>query len=89
MKKQDIAGKTIVITGAIPGCTKQEAAVWIRANGGIWEPDVTLHTDILIIGAAKGATGKLKRARRYNFKYGTVIAIVPAEAFEKLMRDAL
>lgn len=49
----DINGKNIVITGILPGITREEAITMIESKGGIIQLAVSKTTDILIVGNAQ------------------------------------
>ncbi|MDT2482628.1 BRCT domain-containing protein [Enterococcus avium] len=46
----DIKGKNIVITGILPGLTREEAITVIETKGGCIQKAVSKNTDILIVG---------------------------------------
>lgn len=46
----DIKGKNIVITGILPGLTREEAITMIESKGGCIQKAVSKNTDILIVG---------------------------------------
>ena len=46
----DIKGKNIVITGILPGLTREEAITMIESKGGYIQKSVSKNTDILIVG---------------------------------------
>ncbi len=58
--------KNVIITGELPGCTRQTAIDYIRANGGIYHSCFCKSVDILIIGLQKKRqnwlTGKFETA---------------------------
>jgi BRCA1 C Terminus (BRCT) domain len=53
---QDLAGKNVVITGAIEGMTRKEAAERLAAVGATLQSSVTKATDYLITGKNVGKT---------------------------------
>jgi DNA ligase (NAD+) len=75
---QTLAGLTIVVTGAVPGHTREEAEEAIIARGGKSPGSVSKKTFALIVGEAPGAS-KLTKAEALG------IPLVPAEAFESLL----
>ncbi|NLE75217.1 MAG: NAD-dependent DNA ligase LigA [Chloroflexi bacterium] len=50
-----LAGRTFVITGALPTLSRQEAKAWIEARGGKVTGSVSRKTDYLVLGEAPGA----------------------------------
>jgi DNA ligase (NAD+) len=77
---QSLAGLTIVVTGAVPGFTREEAEEAILARGGKSPGSVSKRTFALVVGDAPGAS-KLTKAEQLG------IPIVPAEAFEALLES--
>ena len=55
-------GKTFVITGTLPGVTRDEAGALIEQNGGRISGSVSAKTDFLLAGEAAGS--KLAKAER-------------------------
>jgi DNA ligase (NAD+) len=72
-------GKTVVITGTLPGRSREEAATLIEAGGGRVTSSVRKKTDIVIAGDAAGS--KLSRAEELG------IRVVDPEEFERLLRS--
>jgi DNA ligase (NAD+) len=72
-------GKTVVITGTLPGRSREEAATLIEAGGGRVTSSVSKKTDIVIAGDAAGS--KLSRAEELG------IRVVDPEEFERLLRS--
>jgi DNA ligase (NAD+) len=56
-----LAGKTVVITGTLPGVTREEAAERLSAAGAKVTGSVSRKTDFLLAGEEAGS--KLERAR--------------------------
>lgn len=56
-----LAGKTVVITGTLPGVSRQEATEWVEARGGKVSSSVSKKTDYLLAGEEAGS--KLDKAR--------------------------
>ncbi len=77
---QTLEGLTIVVTGSVPGYTREEAEEAILARGGKSPGSVSKKTFALVLGEAPGAS-KLKKAEELG------ISIVPAEAFETLLES--
>ncbi|WP_022975592.1 NAD-dependent DNA ligase LigA [Nevskia ramosa] len=57
-----LTGKTLVITGTLPGLSREEAAALIEANGGKVTGSVSAKTDFLLAGEAAGS--KLAKAEK-------------------------
>ena len=57
-----LSGKTVVITGTLPGLTRDQAAAFIEANGGRVSGSISSRTDFLLAGEAAGS--KLAKAER-------------------------
>jgi DNA ligase (NAD+) len=75
---QTLSGKAVVVTGAVPGYTREGAEEAILARGGTSPGSVSKKTFALVVGDAPGAS-KLKKAE----ELGT--PIVDAAAFERLL----
>jgi DNA ligase (NAD+) len=76
--EQTLSGLTIVVTGAVPGYTREEAEEAIMARGGKSPGSVSKKTFALVVGDAPGAS-KLKKAEDLD------IPIVPADGFDALL----
>jgi DNA ligase (NAD+) len=76
---QTLAGKTVVVTGAVPGYTREGAEEAIMARGGKSPGSVSKKTFVLVVGDAPGAS-KLKKAEEIG------IATISAESFESLLQ---
>lgn len=74
-----LAGLTIVVTGTIPGFTRDAAEEAVRAAGGMTSSSVSSKTSLVVAG--EGAGSKREKAA------GLGIPIVEAEAFERLLSD--
>ncbi len=59
---QTLAGKTFVVTGTLPGFSREEVEAYIQAHGGKVSSSVSRKTDYLVVGEAPGAT-KYNKAR--------------------------
>ncbi len=75
---QTLSGKAVVVTGAVPGYTREGAEEAILARGGTSPGSVSKKTFALVVGDAPGAS-KLKKAE----ELGT--PIVDAGSFERLL----
>ncbi len=75
---QTLEGKTVVVTGAVPDHTREQAEEAILARGGTSPGSVSKKTFALVVGDAPGAS-KLKKAEELD------IPIVPAESFAALL----
>jgi DNA ligase (NAD+) len=76
--EQTLAGKTVVVTGAVPGYTREEAEEAIMARGGKSPGSVSSKTFVLVVGEAPGAS-KLKKAEELG------VATVDASTFQALL----
>ncbi|MDP3487769.1 MAG: BRCT domain-containing protein, partial [Bacillota bacterium] len=56
-----LSGKTFVITGTLPGISREEAAEMVLAHGGTVAGSVSRKTDYLLAGEKAG--GKLDKAQ--------------------------
>ena len=72
-------GKTVVITGALPGRTREEAKALVEACGGRVANSVSKKTDLVIAGEAAGS--KLAKAEQLG------IRVVGPEEFERLLES--
>jgi DNA ligase (NAD+) len=72
-----LAGKTFVLTGALSGFSRDEAAEAIAALGGKVTNAVSKKTAYLVVGADAG--GKLEKARALG------VAVLDEEAFRQLL----
>ena len=75
---QTLAGKAVVVTGAVPGYTREGAEEAIVARGGTSPGSVSKKTFALVVGDAPGAS-KLKKAE----DLGT--PVLDAAAFDALL----
>ncbi len=71
-----LAGKTFVITGTLPGLTRQQATELIERFGGRVTDSVSRNTTYLVVGEAPGS--KLEKARKLG------VAIVDVDGLRKL-----
>jgi DNA ligase (NAD+) len=77
---QTLEGKTVVVTGTVPGLTREEAEEAITTRGGKSPGSVSKKTFALVVGDGAGAS-KLTKAEAN----GT--PIVPADRFDDLLDD--
>jgi len=79
---QTLEGKIIVVTGAVPGFSREQAEEAIESRGGKSPGSVSKKTFALVVGAGAGAS-KLNKADAM----GT--PVVPAERFEELLESGV
>ena len=77
---QTLAGKTVVVTGAVPGYTREEAEEAVMERGGKSPGSVSKKTYVLVVGESPGAS-KLKRAEDLG------IPTLDAASFESLLES--
>ena len=77
---QTMQGKTVVVSGSVPGHNREEAEAAITSRGGKSPGSVSKKTFALVVGEGAGAS-KLSKAETN----GT--PIVPAERFEEFLSD--
>jgi DNA ligase (NAD+) len=73
-----LTGKTVVVTGAIEGWSREEAEAAIRAAGGKPAGSVSKKTDFVVAGP--GAGSKLAKAEELG------VPVIPPEGFDELLR---
>jgi DNA ligase (NAD+) len=73
-----LSGKAVVVTGAVPGYTREGAEAAIIARGGTSPGSVSKKTYCVVVGEAPGAS-KLTKAEELG------VPIVSAENFESLL----
>lgn len=73
-----LAGKTFVITGTLPGMSRDEAIQLIESNGGRLSGSVSSKTDYLLAGADAGS--KLAKAEKLK------VPVIDLEALRGLLR---
>jgi len=76
--EQTLAGKAVVVTGAVPGYTREGAEEAIMARGGTSPGSVSKKTFVLVVGEAPGAA-KLRKADELG------VPILDAASFESLL----
>jgi len=72
-----LSGKTIVVTGALEGYTRQEAQALIKEHGGRASSSVSKKTDFVLAGAKAGA--KLAKAEKLG------VRVVNLDQFMKMI----
>jgi DNA ligase (NAD+) len=77
---QTLEGRTVVVTGTVPGHNREDAEAAIEARGGKSPGSVSKKTFALVVGEGAGAS-KLAKAE----SFGT--PIVPADRFDDLLAD--
>jgi len=75
---QTLAGRSVVVTGTLPGLTREEAEAVILARGGKSPGTVSAKTYALVVGEAPGAS-KIDKAERLG------VPVVTADGFERLL----
>ncbi|HVT42745.1 MAG TPA: NAD-dependent DNA ligase LigA, partial [Acidimicrobiales bacterium] len=75
---QTLEGKTVVVTGAVPGYTREGAEEAIMARGGKSPGSVSKKTFVLVVGDAPGAS-KTKKAEDLG------VPTIDASAFDALL----
>jgi DNA ligase (NAD+) len=73
------AGKNVVLTGTLPGRTREEAKAIVERLGGRVAGSVSRKTDLVVAGEEAGS--KLDRARELG------IPVVGAEEFERMIAE--
>lgn len=66
LSQGSLAGLTFVITGTLPGFSREQAAEFIRSHGGKVSDSVSKNTDYLVLGDNPGS--KLDKARALGVK---------------------
>ena len=72
-----LAGKTVVVTGTLPGLSRAEAEDAIRAAGGKASGSVSRKTDYLVAGESAGS--KLEKARELG------VPVLDEDGFRQLL----
>ena len=75
---QTLEGKTVVVTGAVPGYTREGAEEAIMARGGKSPGSVSKKTFVVVVGDAPGAS-KTKKAEELG------IPTIDAAGFDALL----
>jgi DNA ligase (NAD+) len=76
-EEQTFAGKSFVLTGTLPGLTRDEASAMIDARGGRVSSSVSKKTDFVLAGAEPGS--KLEKATKLGVK------VIDEAAFRKML----
>ena len=76
-----LAGLTVVITGNVPGYTRESAQLAVEARGGKATGSVSKKTDLVVAGA--GAGSKLAKAQALG------IPVIESADFETLLEKGL
>ncbi len=76
--QQTLEGKTVVVTGAVPGYTREGAEEAIMARGGKSPGSVSKKTFVVVVGDAPGAS-KTKKAEELG------VPTVDASGFDALL----
>jgi DNA ligase (NAD+) len=76
--EQTLEGKTVVVTGAVPGYTREGAEEAIMARGGKSPGSVSKKTFVLVVGDAPGAS-KTKKAEELG------VPTIDASGFDALL----
>jgi DNA ligase (NAD+) len=74
-----LSGKTVVVSGAVPGLTRNEANEWVERLGGKSSGSVSTKTSILVSGDGSGS--KTAKAEELG------VTIMSAEAFADLVNS--
>ena len=74
-----LSGKTLVVTGTLPGFSRSEAEEAIRAAGGHAASSVSAKTDYLVAGDKAGS--KLAKAEQLG------VAVVDEDGFRSLLES--
>ncbi|HJP72245.1 MAG TPA: NAD-dependent DNA ligase LigA [Candidatus Limnocylindria bacterium] len=75
-----LSGKTLVVTGTLPGFSRQEAEEAIRAAGGHAASSVSAKTDYLVAGDKAGS--KLAKAESLG------VPVLDEEGFRRILEEA-
>lgn len=76
-----LAGKTFVLTGALPSCSREQAAERIQRAGGKVVGSVSKKTDYVVAGSDPGS--KLSKAQQLG------VRIIDQSALEKLLEQSV
>ena len=76
---QTLAGLTVVVTGSVPGFTRDSATAAIETRGGKAASSVSSRTDFLVAGESAGS--------KYDKAVSLGIPILDADGFERLLSE--
>ena len=79
--EQTLAGKTVVVSGAMPGHDRESAKAAILARGGKAASSVSKRTDLVVAGP--GAGSKVGKAETLG------VPIVPETVFNTLLDEGV
>jgi DNA ligase (NAD+) len=74
-----LTGKTFVLTGSLPGMSRDEATALIESKGGKVSSSVSKQTDYVLAGAEAGS--KLVKAEKLG------VAVIDLDALKRLIRS--
>ncbi len=77
---QALAGKTFVLTGTLPGLSREQAKAMIEAAGGKVSGSVSKKTDFVVVGDEAGS--KLEKARAFG------VALLDEVSLRKLLEQS-
>ena len=77
--KGPLSGKTLVITGTLPGMSRDEASALIEDNGGKVSGSVSKKTDYVVAGAEAGS--KLTKAQELG------VTVLDLDGLRKLLKE--
>lgn len=72
-----LSGKTFVLTGTLPGMSRDEASALIESNGGKTSSSVSAKTDFLLAGSDAGS--KLAKAEKLK------VQVIDLDALQKMI----